>query len=791
MQENLEPIFTEEKRRGSDSTVNVEKLLSKLAAYWPLFVAFVLASCIVAYVYLRYATPRYMVNARVLVKDQQKGAGEGHLLQELGMQGSATNVENEVELFKSRVLMAKAVGALQSNIHYYAPGRIKTSEYYYKDLPFRFVLLDNNIAIRYKYKLQPGVDGYKLSDKKRSWDAQWGDTLDLPSGRAVLVDRRQAANPAYNFEEVTVEIKATEYQAIKNLRKLKVKPVSKSTILELSISDVLPQRGEDLLDRLAYEYMQENIDDRNKTMEATVDFINERLVGVSNELTGIEKDIERFKSTNQLTDLSEQSKMLLDYSSEYEKQLTDKEVKLKVIESLERYLQNNENKDRVISSSLLSEDAAATSAIKTYNELQLKRSSLLISNSEESPYVKNIERQLANIREDLMLSLASMKQGIRISIAELEKKVGSIDSRIRQVPENERVYLEYSRQQNIKQELYLFLLKKREETEISKSSTVANASIVDPAKREGVPYSPQPGKIYFTAIAIGLILPGMWVFAREMFNLKVNSKEQVRELTQMSIAGEISNNASGEEVVVQKDSKTVIAEQFRTLRTNMQFLLADDEQKIILLTSSMSGEGKSFVAMNLAVTLALSGKRIVLMELDLRKPKISASLKLGDNIGFTEYVVGKAEKSEILHGSGIIDTLKVVPSGSIPPNPSELLMSPKVNELFVSLKKEFDYIVVDSAPVGLVTDAQLLSKLVDTVLYVVRMNYTHKEQLRSADELYKNGKLPHTSLILNDVKSKGGVYGYSYGYGSNSGDYYDNNSGSGIRYKIKKIIKRT
>lgn len=796
MQESTEPIFADEKKRNTDSSINVEKLLSKVFAYWPLFTLSIVIACLVAYVYMRYATPKYMVHAKVLVKDEKKNAaGEGQILQELGMQTSAANIDNEIEILKSRTLMKDVVADLHLNIHYYAPGRIKTSEYYYKELPFRFYpLFDNgDVQFRYKYKLHiKDKDHFVISDKKKSVEGTWGDTVTLEVGNAIITDRRSLANPAYkDLSNVTVEIKATEYQAIKTLRLLKVKPVNKGTILELTISDALPQRGEDILNELIEEYQRANVDDRNKTLDATVNFINDRLKVVSEELTGIEKNIETFKSSNKLTDLSEQSKMLLNYTSEYEKQLTEKEVKLRVVESLEDYLQNEKNRDRIVPSSLLVEDDAAMNAMKSYNDLQLKRSTLLLTNTENNPFVHNLDRQLATIREDLVRSLASMKKGIKVSIAELRERSGSVDDMIRKVPRNERIYLEYSRQQTIKQELYLYLLKKREETAISKSSTVANARIIDPAKSDGAPASPSRGRVYLAAIALGLMLPGIWVFSRELFNIKVAGKEDVKALTGMSIAGEIGHSDDGEEVVVQKESKTAIAEQFRALRTNIQFLLSEEDKQVLLLTSSMSGEGKSFVALNLAVTLSLSGQKVVLMELDLRKPKISSALNLKDNKGFTQYIIGQATIADIIHPSGVADSLSVIPSGSIPPNPSELMMSDRVSELMHALKQEFDYIVIDSAPVGLVTDAQLLSKYTDTVLYVSRMNYTFKEQLRNADELYRSGKMHNMSLVLNDVKSRTGVYGYGYGYGSYNDEYFETGGGKGIAGRIKRIFKRT
>lgn len=792
MQDSLEPIFTEE-RKGSDNSIKTEKLLAIILAYWPVLAICVVVSILVAYIYLRYTTPRYMAYAKVLIKDEKKagGMGEGQLLQELGLQTTAANIENEVEIFKSRTLMKTVVEGLQLNIHYYAPGRIKTSEYYYTDLPFRFVpLFDNgNVLFRYKYQVKVnGEGGFVISDKKESWAGAWGDTISLPIGRVIIKDRRKLANPAYDLKECSVEIKATEYQAIKTLRQLDVRPVNKASILQLSVSDVLPQRAEDILNELIKAYLRANINDRNKTLDATVEFIDERLIGVTYELSGIEKNIEQFKSSRKLTDLSEQSKMLLDYTSEYARQLTEKEVKLRVVESLEQYLNDEQNKDRIVPSSLLVEDDAAMNAMKSYNDLQLKRSAMLLTSTEDNPFVINLDKQLENIREDMVRSLATMKQAVQVSIKELESRAGFVDARIRQMPEEERIYLEYSRQQNIKQELYLFLLKKREESAISKSSTVANARIVDPAKSDTVPYSPKPMRIYLAAFAMGIIIPGLWIFVKEIFNVKITGKEDIKTLASMSIISEIGHSDTGEEIVVHKESKTVIAEQFRALRTNIQFLLAGEDEKVILLTSSMSGEGKSFVALNLAVTLALSGERVALLELDLRKPKISEALELENNKGFTQYIIGQAEFNEIMQPSGVVQSLYIMPSGAVPPNPSELLSSKKLNELFDTLKKEYDYIVIDSAPVGLVTDAQLLGKYSDTVLYVCRMNYTYKEQLRNADELMHTRKMQRMNLVVNDVKDKGGVYGY--GYGSYGADYFEDGKDKGVINRLRNKLNK-
>ncbi len=784
MQEKLEPIFIEKSNASDDSNVNIGKVISQVVAYWPLFVIFVVLSILVAYVYLRYKTPEYRSHAKILVKDDKKGGsiGEGQILEELGVQTSAANVENEIEIIKSRTLMKKVVDAIDLNIHYYAPGRIKTSEYYYKELPFRLIPLfeDSLLSSAHKYNLNFTDDKtFTITKGERSWSGSLGEAIRLDIGDVLFQDKRLTANSAYTYNEYKVAIKPIEYEAIKALKNVDVDASSrKSSVVDLSYSDIIPSRGEDVLDELIRAYLNASIQDRNTTMTSTIEFIDNRLKGVIADLSDVEGDIESFKRERKLTDLSEQAKLLLDYSGEYNKKITEKEVELRVIESLEQYLRDEQNNERLLPSNLLVQDDAAMGAMESYNQLQLKRSSLLLTKTEENPFIKNIDKQLSEIRSDLIRSLSSMKEGVRAAIKELNSRTSDIDDEIRKVPGNERVFLEYSRQQNIKQELYLFLLKKREETAISKSSTVANARIVDPAKSDGGPYTPKRGRAYLAAFVIGLIIPSAYIFVKELLNVKVVDKNDVKRHTQMEIIGEIGHNNSADEIVVDKHAKTIVAEQFRTLRTNLQFLLAGDNEKVMLFTSSMSGEGKSFISLNTAVTLALSGSKVLLMELDLRKPKISAALQLENKDGFTKYVIGQSSKNDIIHTVNGVENLYILPAGAIPPNPSELILSKKVEELFDGLRQEYDYIIIDSAPVGLVTDAQLLSRYADTVLFVSRISYTYKEQLKYADELCRSKKMPLMHLVLNDVSSKSGAYGYGYGAYGNEDYYHNDKSGN-------------
>jgi tyrosine-protein kinase Etk/Wzc len=777
---------------GNNDRIKIEKLISKAKIYWPLFFISILLSLIIGYIYLRYSTPIYKIHAKVLIKDEKKGNSEGQIFQDLGINTGGANVDNEIEIFKSRYMMQKVVKDMQLNVHYWVSGAINKTELY-ENAPFKMIPLfaDSSIHGSYKYNVSYHGQTVEIKDHDKIRQIQLGDTAELSSGKVVFV-RNTEAKYTVNAGEYEIAVEPIDATADSYLGGLEVAPVNKQvSIIGISVNDHIPIRGEKVLNKLIDVYLHANIDDRNKVSDSTIAFINDRLVLVVDELGNIEKQIEGFKKTNELIDLKDQSKLLLDNSGAYSRELMQQEVQLKVAESLEKYIQADNH--HIVPSTLLLQDMSLTRIIEKYNGIQTQRQSLLLSQTSANPYIENLDLQLENLRADMKSSLSSIKSSLQVTINELRKKTGSLDESLKGVPQKERQFLEYSRQQNIKQELYLFLLKKREETAISKSATIANARIIEPARKDGAPFMPSRSKVLLTAFAIGIIIPGARILLKELFNLKIDSRNTITEATQMPIIGEIGHNETQDIIVVQKNSKSIMSEQFRALRTNLQFLFTAKNEKTILITSSMSGEGKSFIAINLANTVALSHKKVVLLELDLRKPKISEHLNIQNKKGFSDYVLGNATVDEIIVPSGLSPDFYVIPTGPIPPNPAELIMLPQTEALFEALKERFDFIIMDTAPVGLVTDAQLLCAYTNAVLFIVRQNYTYKEQLRIADELSRTGKMPKMSLVVNDVEHRHGSY-YGYGYGSYYGNAYyveDNGhkKGKTISSRINRIRK--
>ena len=345
--------------------------------------------------------------------------------------------------------------------------------------------------------------------------------------------------------------------------------------------------------------------------------------------------------------------------------------------------------------------------------------------------------------------------------------------------------------QAIKQDIYVFLLKKREETAIQKAATVADASVIDPAITVGI-VLPNRSRILMISLLFGIAVPFGVIILRRGLNIKIISISDIKKLSTIPIIGEVGNNQDGKSIAVTRNSRTIISEQFRALRTNLQYVLINKNDKVLMITSSMSGEGKSFIAVNMSVTLAMSGKKVILLELDLRKPKISKTINIDNSVGFTNYAIGKADYKDIITPSGIDPNLFILSSGPVPPNPSELILLKRTEELFQRLREDFDYVIIDTSPVGLVTDAQLLNTYADTTLYILRQGHTYKQQLNIPNELYNSGKITRMGFIVNDVIANRGFaygygydegygYGYGYGYGAYGDGYYAENKKKGIR----------
>lgn len=779
MNENNFQQISINKKKESES-LNLNLIVGQLINFWWLFVVFILLSVLTAYIYLRYTAPTYKISAKILVKDSRKGGdiSQQSIFADLQLLDPISSVDNEVELLKSRTLMEKTVDKLQLNNRYFSKGSVKQSEIFYTKLPFilnKINFVEDSINANSIFSFI-GIDEghFKLEFEKHSKTYSYGDTLNFRFGQ--LVFNRLAINPPVTTSPVIIKFYSRDATVddIKSTFTVATTTKTVSTI-DLTVTDNIPARGALILNTLINIYNQLNSDDRNQTADNTIAFIDNRLVYVTNELGNVEKNIQTYKQENKLSDITMQGQLLLQNTSQVGLDLARQEVQIEVLQILQSYLRSDKNFSRTIPAALAVQDPTFEAQVQKYNDLQLEKQRQLSTTTENNPLVEKLSIQIANLRTSILNSLTTIGQTMKVNRDQLKRRLDEYTSEIRGVPQKERTFLEISRQQSIKQELYLYLLKKREETAVSKAANLSNARIVDAGKSENSPFKPKSTLIYLAAFLAGIAIPGLIIYLRQLIYNKIDTKSDITSLTNAPIIGEIGRSPFPNNLIVKENPRHPIAEQFRLLRTNLDYLnISAKGGRTVMVTSSMSGEGKSFISLNLATILALGGKKVVLLEFDLRKPKLSKYLGFTNNEGISTFLMNKSKSLEQLTIK-VPDTesLYFIGSGPIPPNPTEFINGDITVDLFSQLREKFDHIVIDVPPVGIVTDALLLAKYVQISLYIIRQGFTFKAQVENADELYQLKKLPNFALVVNDIdRQKGYGYGSGYGYGTSYGYGY-------------------
>jgi tyrosine-protein kinase Etk/Wzc len=775
----VNPVLMEEAEADRKSLF-FQTLLSKFFVLWPWIIGSIIICLAGVFLYFEFSSPEYKIHATILVQDDKKGSqfGDPGLLQDFGLLPGKSNVDNEAEILKSRTVIEEVVQGLGLNVTYAIPGRFKATEVYSQTpVTMKFVgpIADSlSAATQYTFKLNPtDLRSYTMydNDSDKTYKGRLNDTLALKEGK-VLIETAVGFTKWAPDQSLNIMINPFEMVIQNYMKALSVDiPNKQVSIINLTFNQTLPEKGERILNRLIKEYMQGNLDDKNRIADSTIRFIDDRLTLVLTELTGIEKDIQGFKTVNKLTDITEQSKILLQSTSDYAKQQTGQEVQLLVVQELEDFLKNSHNSSGIVPSSLIVQDPSFIATIQRYNEAQIQREKMLMSLTASHPSVLSMDQQIQNLRMDMLSSIGSIKRGIQTGLNEIKKHTSNFDKEISSVPEKERMFLDYSRQQAIKQELYLFLLKKREETAITKTSNMANSRIIDKAKADNLPYKPKKAIILIAGLMLGFIFPFAISLGKDAITNRINTLKDITDNTHVQVLAEIGHNKEENGHIVVNHSRNLVAEQFRALRTNLQYLLTGKNDKTIMVTSSMGGEGKSFLSVNLCTVIALAGKKVLLMELDLRKPKITENLKLQKK-GFTNYLISNNDDwQKWVQKSGIHENFDVFPAGPIPPNPTELLLLPQTAALFKSVKQHYDYIVLDTPPAGMVTDAEIVGGYADVTLYMVRHHTTYKEQISLIERFHQKKSLPRINIIVNDVEFKKAGYGNGYGYGYGYGDY--------------------
>ena len=787
---NQLPEQTQEKNK------EIKKLISLVLDNWKLLIICAFAGLLLAVFALEIVDPTYNVHAQILIEDQNSasstsllGGSASSMLQDFGgLMGSTTsNVNNELAVIESRDIIESVVRMMDLNIKYYQLGVI---------VKIKFSQLSDSITKPVFFKVSV-LDGNRLQIKSDdlpkdfSITCKFNDSVSTAIGKFYISKTPVFFNSVvqYGFQVSNVDQVVDEYIN----KYLNVEISDKlATYMDITLKSNISEKGEAILKTLIHEYIRRDLDDKNIVLDSTMSFITDRVGLLNTDLNTVEQNIQNFKQNNNIADIEEQSKVVIDKSSDYFKSLNDLEVQENVIDASLQYVSDANNNKRPVPAITATQDPNFLALLQKYNTLQVQRDQLSMSNTSENPRIQNIEVQLDNLRNDLVHSLANQKNAVSIAKKKLESENTVMNNYIKSVPAQQKTFLDLSRQQEVKQALYLYLLEKNEETAIAKSSSIASARIIETPKSDFKPYFPNKYLFLAGGLILGLGIPVAIIMLKKIFTNRVMSREDIETaLPGVPIVSEISHSDITEGGVIHESERSIISEQFRAFRTNLRFIFGDKKCPTLLLTSSMSGEGKSFIAINLGYVYALTGKKVLLMELDLRKPKISSYLKVSNDIGFSNYIISDMQLSDVIKKTSINENVYIMSSGSIPPNPVELLINPKVKTLFETLKKQFDLIIVDTPPVGLVTDSLEIAAYTDVNLYVIRHGYTFRSQLEFIKQLRDTEKIKNVYVVINDVvKSASNRYGYGNGYGYGYGGYdsygYGNNKKSKQKVHLKK-----
>jgi len=761
---------------NQEDSFDFREMIEAYVVQWKWFVFGVFVCFVFATLYLRYVIPIYSATATILVKDEKKGGLQSELaaFSDLGIgSGVKSNVDNEIEVIKSRRIIQKAVRALAFNVTYITEGRVKAFEQY-NDKPITFTFYDtaekfytsqrsfkaNSLDARH-FEL---FSGNQTSIGKFAY----GDIIDLNDAKLVVTKNINANNINPDGFSVNVNVNTIDNVTESYRGRLNVSALNKnSSVVALSINDPLKDKAVDFLNKLIEVYNEDAIADKKFISENTLNFIQNRLKIISIELGDVEKDVEGFKKTNNITDISSQANMYLSNSVSFEKELIDLETQIKVVNVMIDYINTKGKWDLVPNNLLLTADSKITTDfIGQYNELVIQRNRIFKEGTPKNTFLMNLERKIEDINNNILANLEQTKKALTINKSVKESQNRLIKGKISEIPTQELENRILDRQQKIKESLYLYLLQKREETAITLAVTAPISKLVDEAYSSSAPVSPKRNVIYFIAFALGILIPFSIIYIINLFDNKISSRQDLEGKISAPFLGDIPKSESQDEII-NTNSKSSSAEAIRIIRTNMEFMfskISENKSKTVFITSTIPKEGKTFVAINLASTIALSGKKVLLIGLDIRNPKIDRYVKLPSK-GLTNYL---SKSNENIHDYIVklddFENFFVLPSGVVPPNPVDLLMNNRIDDMFAQLKTEYDYIIVDTAPVNLVTDTLLVAKNADIFIYVIRANFLDKRLIKVIESIYREKKLPNMAVLLNDTKWRK-TYGYGYGYG--------------------------
>ncbi|MFC5412554.1 GumC family protein [Larkinella bovis] len=761
--------------QGEISPADSKGALRGYVKHWKWFLISLVAMLVAGFVFIWFTEPIYRIQASLLVKDEPKNTTDNAVLKDMPLYGQPKVVENEIEILRSNTLMKKVVDSLRLNIRFFRSTPFGKREIY-EEAPIRIVLIEPTANL-YRADIQVSIIS-PTTVRLNDWVYPANQVINTPFGRLQIFIKQPVV---YSNEPVVVQI-MTYPQAIRYYQsKLSVEPSGKaSTVVVLTLEDAVPSKGEAILNQIITNYNSAATDEKNRAVTHAMRFVQTRLKLVSDELAALEKTIESYKAENGISDMGANAQALLTTLQNNDAQLNQVAIQLSTLGDIERFVRGTSANRGTPPATARFSDPNLTSLIHKLTDLDQQRNQVVRTSPDASPLLKSLDDQINATKGGIVQSVATLRRVLTSTRSRLIAANKRYEDQIRIIPGKERALMNITRQQASKNNLYAYLQQKQEEMTISLASVSANSQVIDTASASSEPIKPVKLLILSLFGLVGLIIPVIIIRFKKFFNERVSSRVEINEATKTPVIGEISYVRHEFPVIVNGRKRSVAAEQIRALRTNLQFLRekASDNQ-VVLFTSSLSGEGKSFLSLNVAVSMALVGRPTVLVDMDLRRPKLHKALNMLNFRGSSSYLSGEATLDDILQQVPGFDNLYIISCGPIPLNPSELLSGPRLDELVGELRARFDNIVIDSPPIGLVTDAQLIGPFADVTIYAVRHNITNRSYLKLVDALYQDKRFPQLNIVLNSVKNR---FSYDYRY------YYYRSSGNDKPNLLRKYL---
>ncbi len=776
-------IESVEPEKNSAKEFDIKKFLFRMLYFSPWIVLSLIISFTIITLYLRYTPKLHKVSAYVLIKDDEESSPDYNVLRELGVMPGSKEVQNQIDIMQSLSIISGIVDSLNLQIKLLTNARISATPLYGKHRPFsvEVIQIDSLPITTGFYNVEINGSSFTLGQGNQKMVHRFGDTFQL--GTYHLVFKRNAAEKA-DPDGYTLSLQKKEdvAAALRNAIVV-VKMHEMGGIVEISMLDQVPERAKDIINELIEAYNTAGVTDKNVVGKKTSSFLNDRVDSVSRELDSLEITAEAYKKKNNISDVSAAGNAYLSRSEDYDKQRVEVSGQLEILNELEKYIRRAKSNTDIIPANNGLQEPTLGAMIGQYNTAVLDYQQQQKISTEKDPILGRSRNDLNQLKENILKNIQNTRTGLQTQLDQSSSLNADFRALLLSLPEKERQLLKLQRQIEIKEKLYLYLLQKKEETEISLVSNINNSRVVDSAYDQGI-VSPKEAQAKYFAFFLGLLVPIVILLLKDFFYNKISERSEIERNTQAPILGEISYTKKLSNVLIPYRSRSIVAEQLRLVRANLQYFSKNNNNQTILVTSFISGEGKSFTAINLANSLAATQAKVLLIDIDLRKPKVDEYLGIEAKMGLTDYIIKKIPVSDIITPFKGDTNFDVITSGAVPPNPTELLMRPELNDLFAYVKEHYDYVIIDSSPVGLVADGFVTNHFADITLFILRYEYSFLNTIEYIEKMRVENKLVNISIIMNGIKESSRLhyegYGYGYGYHFGTGYYHDERKRKGL-----------